>query len=189
MRLLKMSGFFDKYSEALNINPNTIKLAKLMVIMTFAAHLVSCIWYAVKDVDGTSNWVDNYCNEVVLDGELFVDCIRPGEIGTHYLAAIYWAFTTMTTVGYGDILPDSTSNWELATTICVEVLGTMLFAYVIGFFEIHKTFSDFCYDFLFFLGGVVEIVMNLDPGERNKKIQTQFLNDFLRDINAPLGLF
>ena len=41
--------------------------------------------------------------------------------GTIYIAALYWAFTTMATVGYGDIVPKN--NLERAYIIVSMVLG------------------------------------------------------------------
>jgi len=47
-----------------------------------------------------------------------------------YCVAIHWAFTTLTTVGYGDVLP--VSRAEMAVSIVVQFLGTCILGYVMG---------------------------------------------------------
>merc|ERR1712159_671127 len=47
-----------------------------------------------------------------------------GEI---YVAVLYWALTTMSTIGYGDIIPVST--WERMITAVAMVIGSCTFAY------------------------------------------------------------
>ena len=45
---------------------------------------------------------------------------------TQYLSAMYWAFTTTTTVGYGDILPQNI--YEMWFVICMEYGGLLVFS-------------------------------------------------------------
>ena len=47
-----------------------------------------------------------------------------------YCVAMYWAFTTLTTVGYGDVLP--VSRAEMAVTVVVQFAGTCILGYVMG---------------------------------------------------------
>ena len=45
-----------------------------------------------------------------------------------YLTSLYWAVTTFTTVGFGDITP--VSDEERAYTLFMAILGALLFGYV-----------------------------------------------------------
>lgn len=53
-----------------------------------------------------------------------------GGIWSEYLSAVYWAMTTLTTVGYGDITPST--NREIGYTIVAMVIGGAFYGYVVG---------------------------------------------------------
>ena len=60
--------------------------------------------------------------------------VEPGaRFQTAYIDAAYWVLTTMSTVGFGDILPYNSS--ERIFTCCVIVLGTFVWAYIVGSFS------------------------------------------------------
>ena len=59
--------------------------------------------------------------------------LKPGlnwdNVAPHYTAALYWTFTTITTVGYGDLTPTDLS--ERLYAIFAMIIGTGLFGYIV----------------------------------------------------------
>merc|ERR1711871_522143 len=49
---------------------------------------------------------------------------------SRYIASIYWAFTTMTTVGYGDVTPQNFV--ERSYCVVIMILGGTVFGYIVG---------------------------------------------------------
>ncbi|KAJ1457946.1 hypothetical protein M885DRAFT_562425 [Pelagophyceae sp. CCMP2097] len=94
------------------------------------AHFAACafIFIAGNGSNGWSarTWVATYFNEGRAM-ERSADLPTPVRL---YVVAIYWAFTTLTTVGYGDVLP--VSNLEMVLTILVQFVGTCTLGYVMG---------------------------------------------------------
>jgi hypothetical protein len=60
-----------------------------------------------------------WCSYIDLESEMKV-----------YLAAIYWAMVTLTTIGYGDITP--TNESERAFCLFSSMVGALVFGYMIG---------------------------------------------------------
>jgi len=51
-------------------------------------------------------------------------------VSDQYIAALYWAFTTMTTVGYGDIVAVSLAEKWYA--VVIMMLGATVFGYILA---------------------------------------------------------
>jgi hypothetical protein len=104
-----------------------MKIGVAVVIMFYVCHIIACFWY----------WVG--ADEILPDGQVLQGWIRSqdsiwgGESASQtarYIAAYYWAITTISTVGYGDIVARTTT--ERAYTILAEAVGSLMFAVLIG---------------------------------------------------------
>lgn len=126
IRLLKLARVFklgkiqDSLEEAFD-SPNTLKLIKLGLMLVTIAHWIGCIWFAQspRSTPPQKAWWG-----------AVPDLAENPSTGDLYVASLYWAFTTMTTVGYGDILPVTSD--EKLTAIIMMVVGATVFGYVIG---------------------------------------------------------
>jgi Ca2+-binding EF-hand superfamily protein len=113
-RLFKRSfeiggGFFD---ELVTRCQPIIKLSSLVLLTTCLCHWLAC--FMVASGDGFLGNLDNV----------------EKELWSQYMAGLYWGMTTMATVGYGDILPDSDEE-RLYTTFAM-IVGCGFYAYLLG---------------------------------------------------------
>lgn len=119
-RLSHLQGFTGRY--LLDLRLGLKSYAKICLRFFFsvlvASHWFSCLWWriGVLNVDGGS-WV--------VDAGLADDATT--TLRERYVAAMYWSFTTMSTIGYGDIHPENAP--ERLFAILVMVVGAGVFTF------------------------------------------------------------
>ena len=110
------------------------------------AHLAACLWVYMGFLDrdlppeARESWI--YVNELYgsdADGNA-----NKGTNGDLYIFALYWVFTTLTTVGYGDYAGGTTA--EYLVTLAYEFVGfcynAVLISVMSSFFASEATFDD-----------------------------------------------
>jgi len=134
-RLAKMGKVVNILEEIMDLSPLVLKCLKLGGRLTVLAHLLGCFWYYVSVQPDPST---DSCQVGLLgctpgqNGTTWWKSleIQEEEKGEQYIAALYWAFTTMTTVGYGDIVPKSDA--ERVYAIVSMIFGATSFGYITG---------------------------------------------------------
>lgn len=92
-----------------------IELAKLVFSICLVAHLFACTFFLLS-VNIGEEWVD--------------DDVFAQDISEAYISSLYFMFTTLSTVGYGDITPSTTGGRIF--TILVMLMGTVTFGYFLA---------------------------------------------------------
>lgn len=151
----KLADLCESLEDYAGINPALFKLIKPLAVMSMVAHAFTCLFFYVGRRNDKS-WLDTTS---LRENRTMRHEDRP----TQYIQAIYWAFATMTTVGYGDVYPVFTNPSGLAVGIISQVLGTMIFAYVIGI--------------------LVALVTNLEPSSRLFRAEKTYLAHYLSQLN------
>eukprot|EP00736_Rhodelphis_marinus_P012970 Rmarinus@m.16666 len=95
-------------------------LLKLLACIVYTAHIFACAWFYVGSHDENSEYRGWVIEHGLHDENLF----------RQYLTSFYWAFTTITTVGYGDIV--GRTNHERVFCVITFIAGGVTFAFMVG---------------------------------------------------------
>jgi CRP-like cAMP-binding protein len=116
-RLMKLRKYLTRIEDTIGINPATFELVKIILEVAFIGHLTSCVyWYLSVNLSDYA-WFDKL--------EL-----RHASLANRYITTLYWTFTTLSTVGYGDITPVDTAGQVISTMIMI--LGGTVFGYIVA---------------------------------------------------------
>lgn len=97
-RLLKLLNsrknqeVFAKMQDFLSIKHSATRFMVSIASILIAVHISACVWYFTAKIDEFSpdTWVVRYD-------------FQDADVFTLYITCLYWSFTTLTTVGYGDV--------------------------------------------------------------------------------------
>ena len=125
VRVRHIQGFVGKMEDLSYFSKEAARLFKLLwliLVILAIAHLSGCVFHIIASFElNPSNWITLYT--------------RPdSSVLERYIAALYWAFTTMITVGYGDIVPSTTS--ERIYTVFIMAVACGVFGYGINTIEV-----------------------------------------------------
>lgn len=158
LRLLRISRLFlifQRWERTGWINPSLLRISKFLGFIAILIHWLACIWFQVAAGAGFP-----YNSWVVTNGLLDADVM------SQYIRSIYWTITTMTTVGYGDIVPQR--NIEYIVSIVVMLLGASMYAFIIG--------------------NIASLMSNLDSGKVNHWRKMENVTGYLRGRHVPKNL-
>jgi hypothetical protein len=94
---------------------------ELLLTLVVAAHWMACVWFFTGYPHG---WVSREFDKTpeMLEG--------PHFLWVQWISSFYFAITTMSTIGYGDITADS--SLERVVAVCCMVTGCVFFAMLTG---------------------------------------------------------
>eukprot|EP00940_MAST-03C_sp_MAST-3C-sp2_P002588 g2588.t1 len=130
-KLLRMARFvvmMSRWESDASIRFILTKAVMLLVVICTCTHFMACLfaWTAVLEADddgvlASASWPTRY-----------LDVTNTDDMGDSevYLWALYWGVVTITTVGYGDVSPQT--NFEIAVVIVAVVASCCVFGYIMG---------------------------------------------------------
>ena len=166
VRLMRASRLFSRWEARIAIDYGTMALIKCMVGVSLVGHWFACIWslqtelaVAMGDEQALlQSW--KYFNGFCAEGPGGVTCDPPGRM---YAASLYWSIMTITSIGYGDVTPNTTLEYAVATVIML--LGAATWGSVI---------ATFC-----------GVMANRDAGLAEFRQTMDDLNRFVREQGFP----
>ncbi|XP_023211953.1 potassium voltage-gated channel subfamily H member 6-like isoform X1 [Centruroides sculpturatus] len=118
LRLVRVARKIDRYSEY-----GAAVLLLLMATFALVAHWLACIWYAIANAERPSlnpkiGWLD----QLAKDTHQFYNYSQGGpSIKAKYVTALYFTFSSLTSVGFGNVAPNT--NMEKVFSILVMLVG------------------------------------------------------------------
>ncbi|CAJ1076304.1 potassium voltage-gated channel subfamily H member 6a isoform X2 [Xyrichtys novacula] len=169
LRLVRVARKLDRYSEY-----GAAVLFLLMCTFALIAHWLACIWYAIGNVERTGSarigalkigWLDNLAEQI---GKQYndSDAASGPSIKDKYVTALYFTFSSLTSVGFGNVSPNT--NPEKIFSICVMLIGSLMYASIFG--------------------NVSAIIQRLYSGTARYHTQMLRVKEFIRFHQIPGGL-
>uniref|UniRef100_A0A3B5KWM8 Ion transport domain-containing protein n=1 Tax=Xiphophorus couchianus TaxID=32473 RepID=A0A3B5KWM8_9TELE len=124
LRLVRVARKLDRYSEY-----GAAVLFLLMCTFALIAHWLACIWYAIGSVErnGSIGWLHTLGDQL---GKHFNESVPGPSIKDKYVTALYFTFSSLTSVGFGNVSPNT--NSEKIFSICVMLIGSLMYASIFG---------------------------------------------------------
>ncbi|KAL4497397.1 hypothetical protein ABPG72_011332 [Tetrahymena utriculariae] len=113
----KLNKFFYKVEEMLSFKRRTtnfLSLVKLLFFILKVGHIFACLWLFVGRQDKDNSWLKNLSD----------------DWKEQYIKSFYFIAVTMTTIGYGDIVP--TNLAETIISIFSMIIAAGVFGYTIN---------------------------------------------------------
>lgn len=110
IKIAKNLSYLQDIDFIISMNQRLLRFLKVISGIILCLHIASCLWHLTAKMDdfGPDTWVVRFG---------YVD----DDNWHKYLTSVYWALTTLTTLGYGDIYPLTISEKVFA-------MAWMLFA-------------------------------------------------------------
>lgn len=142
LRLLRIAQFILRINSTNILKPGTLRLISLVFWITYAVHFIACGWIVLG---GNPNGLDNL---------------------SLYIRALYWTVTTVTTIGYGDIIPHT--NEQTLYVIVIEIIGAGMYGFIIA--------------------NIANLITNIDVAKSQYRDKIEKINIFMKYKNIPADL-
>lgn len=167
LRVVRSAAIFKRWESRMSIRYSQFTIIKCIIFCFLLTHWMACLWglTAVMEDNVDRTWICNSefrCNNI----PGFEDVEGKWEGGNLWVVSVYWAAMTITSVGYGDILPSTVGEYCIATFVIL--VGAFIWAYIVGV--------------------MCGVVSAFNPHEVVFRSQLDELNQHMKDYNFPMSL-
>ncbi|CAK0874979.1 unnamed protein product, partial [Prorocentrum cordatum] len=181
VRLLRLSKFqviIARWHANVGMSYALLAVLRFVVYILGVSHWMACIWGFMAmqvpsdaTLDEDLSWM-----ETLLGVERAARTMQnPAKAGRPawaspraevYILSLYWAVATLTSIGYGDIVPNSLTEHTIC--ICCMLVMASLWAYTIG--------------------AMCSVVSTMRPHENIFRQNMDAFNEFMDDFNMPVEM-
>ena len=119
LRVMRVAAILAHLETKYGVHAGFARLFRLVLLMCIVTHLVACAWFLIP------NLIDDLENSWIAE-----EGLEDAALSAQYISAVYWAFSTLTTVGYGDIT-GKTPMTQLFS-VFVMALGVTWYAFIVS---------------------------------------------------------
>jgi len=105
--------------DGFGVFKKTLRIFKSIFLMVFVSHLLGCFFTMLIDPNSEENWLYAYDPKMM-----------DAPVWERYTVSLYWAIITISTMGYGDVLP--VTSTERIFSVAVALIGAVVFSYSMG---------------------------------------------------------
>lgn len=131
LRLHRAPSIVRQHQSSIGIRFAILSLSKFYVVLFFTCHWIACIWASIawnSENSGSNSepgsWLEALESSKGGPASLYNYWLNV------YTISLYWAIMTLTSIGYGDITPQNSTEYVVACC-CMAVMSSM-WAVVIG---------------------------------------------------------
>lgn len=124
LRLSKLGRLVPRLQAKYDIKNSTLSVGRFLIAIFLTAHWCGCLFFLL------ARWQDFSDETWVVIRQFEGKSLLESPISLQYLNSLYWSFTIMTTIGFGDIIPGT--DIERLFVSFFMFLGACIFAYGIS---------------------------------------------------------
>ena len=126
-KVLGMSRILKRYEAHMDVTYAVLSLLKMVFLIVAWSHLQACAWGMLPSLEGagTETWLTDLAES---EGTTLEDL----DPGLKYSAALYWSVMTLTSIGYGAMLPPQSNAIEMIVCVFLMVISSILWVYTMG---------------------------------------------------------
>ena len=117
IKLAKQKSSFMKYlNRFVKVKAGIERIILFMILFVLMCHIIACFWIILLNLetDDYATWIYTKMYQDMSDSDI-------------YIRSLYFTVTTITTVGFGDITPQTTL--EMIFAVIVMICGVGVFSY------------------------------------------------------------
>lgn len=142
LKIIRIASYQATWNKQVVRYMSQLKLLFFVFWITILTHWLACGWLYIHSYETATTTI------------------------TQYLKSLYWTVVTLTTVGYGDIVPKS--DLEIVYSLIVMVFGVGVYGYVIG--------------------NIANMLSGKDPAKIAFQQNIEQLRSFVQNRDLPLHL-